>query len=78
MENYRDVLGSEFIYMGIVEDIQVSVDVLADKLGFQTVKIPKNNVSTHLEKIPAGAREKFMSEHPVEYAIYNHALENYK
>jgi hypothetical protein len=77
MENYREILEERFIYIGITEDIQTSVDRLADKLGRAQSSIPVKNISEYSEEIPQGARDKFMEENPLEYAIYNYAREKY-
>jgi len=77
-DNYKEYFEKNFVYIGIVEDMQTSIDMLASKLGFDSVKVPVRNVSKHHEVIPAGAREEFIANNPLEYEIYNYALKHYK
>ena len=77
LDNYDDVLRKQFVYIGVAEDLQTSVDTLADHLGFPTTRVPHMNVSPREEPIPDGAREDFMRRHPLEYAVYDFARSNY-
>lgn len=77
MENYEEIFEKYFIYIGIVEDMQTTVDILADKLGFQSFKIGNINRSKHDEEIPSELIEKFISSRPLEYAIYQYALKRH-
>ncbi len=78
LENYKSVIEENYVYVGIAEDLQTSVDVLAGKLGFQPVKIDRMNVSKRNEDAPEQARQDFKDRHPLEYAIYEYALERYR
>jgi len=78
MDNYEEILDRYFVHIGVAEDLQTSVDVLASRLGFKTVKIAKLNVSERMAEVPDSVRKKFIEAHPLEYAIYKYALETYK
>lgn len=78
LNNYRQILEEKFIYVGIAEDLQRSVEQLAIRLGFPPVKTQFQNVSPRKEGIPDGAREEFIRNNPLEMALYEYALENYK
>jgi len=78
LDNYQEILERYFVYIGIAEDLQTSVNVLASKLGFAPVEIGRLNVSQHDEEVPGGLREEYVSKHPLEYAIYHYALDHYK
>lgn len=78
MENHRELLDEHFVYVGVTDDMQASVDRLAEKLGFPTVEVPVVNVSKRKEPIPEGARERFIEANPVEWAVYQYALEHYR
>lgn len=73
LENYKEILEEQFIFVGITEDIQNSVRILAQKLGFPDLKVPISNISTWDEKIPEWAQDEFISNNPLEMAIYNFA-----
>jgi hypothetical protein len=78
LDNYEEMFEKYFIYVGITEDLQTSVEVLAQRLGFPSVPAGRLNTSVHDEEIMKELREEFIKNHPLEYAIYNYALENYK
>jgi len=78
LENYEEVLDRYFLYIGIVEDLQRSVNLLAEKLGFRPMEIKHLNVSNHDEEVFEELRSIYIENHPLEYAIYNYALNHYK
>lgn len=78
LENYKEILDKYFIYIGIVDDLQTSVNVLARKLGFPPVEIEHSNISERDEEVLKEVREEYKNKYPLEYAIYNYALEHYK
>jgi len=78
INNYKEILEKYFIYIGITEDLQTSVNILATKLGFTTQSISKKNISSHNEDYPESFRDEYKYNHPLEYAIYDYAANNYK
>ena len=78
LENYRELLSKHFIYIGVTEYLQKSVNVLAHKLGFASVNVGYLNVSEREEDVPDNARERFRQAHQLEYAIYEYALQHYE
>jgi hypothetical protein len=78
LSNYRDLLERYFVYIGVSEDLQTSVDRLAERLGFRSVRVPVKNVAERTEEVPQGARDRFIEANPVEWAVYNFAREHYK
>jgi hypothetical protein len=78
LDNYKDVINEHYVYIGITEDLNTSVSILASKLGFEPIEVPVVNVSPRYEGIPSGAREKFIEENKLEWLIYQYVLENYK
>jgi len=78
VDNYRQIIDKRFVYVGITEDLQTSVDMLANKLGVSSVLAPVKNISPRREKIPESAREEFIHNNPLEYAIYEYVLSRYK
>lgn len=78
LDNYKEILEERFVYIGIAEDLQGSVDQLASVLGFPPAATGKENVSPRTQSVPDGAREQFVRKHPLEFAIYEYALEHYK
>ena len=75
-ENYRQVLDDQFVFVGITERLQDSVNILAQKLGLPELRVPVSNVSEWDERIPDGAEDEFARNNPLEMAIYNYAKSN--
>ena len=78
LETYEEMFERQFVYVGITEDLQTSVDVLARRLGFPSVGVGRLNTSVYDEEVTAEMREEFVAQHPLEYAIYHYATKNYK
>lgn len=77
LTNYKEILEKEFIYIGITENFQNSVNILASRLGFPTVNVSRKNISRWEEPVPDGARDEFIENNPLEMAIYEYALHNF-
>lgn len=71
LENYREILMARFLFIGITEKLQHSINVLAMKLGFPSIEVPYANESDWAEVVPEGAREVFEANNKLEVAIYN-------
>lgn len=78
VNNYKDMLHKYFVYVGIVEDLQTSINVLANKLGSPPTKIEHLNRSTHNETVSEKVRNEFTNNNQLEYLIYNYILSEYK
>ena len=78
MENYQQILTERYLYIGITEDLQNTVDQLAVILGFPSVKVPVKNESIRDEELSDSLEAEFRQKHPLEYAIYEFALNNYR
>lgn len=78
VNNYKDMFHKYFVYAGIVEDLQTSIDVLANKLGSPPTKIEHLNRSTHNETVSEKVRNEFINNNQLEYLIYNYILSEYK
>jgi hypothetical protein len=78
LDNYKQVIDEYFIYIGIVEDFQCSLDKLAAKLKFPAFAVELLNKSERFVDFSLEYRERFRETHPCEYAIYNYVSENYK
>jgi len=78
IDNYKDQIQKYFIYVGILEDFQFSLDRLAVKLGNLPLKVERLNRAPRHPGIDPGLRENFKALHPLEYAIYHYAVAHYK
>lgn len=77
-DNYREVFERHFVGIGVVERLGESVARMAAALGrsFDLSQLPRLNANP--DPVPEellGLREEFIRLNPVEYEIYNYALE---
>jgi len=75
--NYRQQLESQFVYIGVYEDLQTSIDQLAAVLDQPSMPLPVSNASKYDENVPNYLREQFYHDYPLPKKIYDFALENY-
>jgi hypothetical protein len=78
LENYEERIRSKFIYLGVFEDLQTSIDNLARLLGKPSTILPHFNVSNYDEKIPNQLREKFYEDYPLLKKVYDLAVGTYQ
>ena len=71
LQNYKEIL-DRFLFIGITEELQKSIDKLAEKLGFHSVSMVERNKSDWDEQIPEGARQIFTENNRLEMAIYDY------
>jgi len=76
--NYKDIFAEKFVYIGIVDDMQISLKELARKLGFKPAEKVWINKSERDEEISQEIRERFTMANTFAYDIYNYAKKNYK
>lgn len=72
--NFIETINSYFVHIGVVECMQQSIDILADKLGFKSSIATVQNSSTRDILPSAFAIKKFKEKHELEYLIYNYAV----
>ena len=76
--NYKEMLETKFIWIGIVEDLQASVDILAGRLGFSPVSIEHLNAFPRDEKLSSEIAENFIATNRLEFELYRYVFEHYK
>jgi len=74
LENYRELLEERFLFIGVSEKLQSTVDSLSGLLGFPGVRVQSQNASTWTEEIPEGARERFETNNQLVMEIYGYVL----
>jgi hypothetical protein len=78
LDNYRSMLEKHFIHVGITEEMNASVRTIAAKLGFAPpAEMPVRNQSVRTESVPYELRAAFREKHPLEYAVYEFAVDNH-
>ena len=78
LDDYAEVLATRFVYVGVAEDLQTSVDQLAARLGIASVSVPHVNASRHDETLDPALAAAFVAGRPLENAIYQFAVEHYR
>ena len=78
LDNVEQCLRKRFVYVGIIEDLQLSVTNLAKILGKPDFELPQLNVSNYDEKVPTYLRERFYYDYPLLKRVYDFALQNYR
>ena len=79
LDNYSDILEQRYVEIGVVEHMDTSMQRIASKLGFagRELTIPHLNVSERDQRVPYELRAEFAHERPLEFAIYDYALNRY-
>jgi hypothetical protein len=73
--NYKEVLNSQFIYVGVIENYQQSINNLASILQKPTHYVMQINRSTYDEEIDRLVRDDFFKRHKLEMLIYDYLVE---
>jgi hypothetical protein len=78
LDNYKDLLLENFIYIGITEDMETSVKMIAKKLSFTS---PSNletlNKTVRTQRVPVELKNAFIEKNPIEYSVYEFAKAHY-
>jgi hypothetical protein len=73
-ENFNSVFFEKFVHVGIMEDYQASVNIIAEKLKKKKVEVPVLNTSKHTSRPSESAIRKFIEKSSFEYQIYDFAV----
>ncbi len=74
LDNFKNRINKQFIYIGVMEDFPGSINKLADSIGFSRPVIPKENISERLEQVDYSLKDLFEKKHPLENEIYQYVL----
>lgn len=75
-DNYTGFLESNFIFVGIMEDFQRSVDRLARKLDKMTFPVPQVNTAKREHAASDEAIRMFKANHKFEYELYQYCADH--
>ena len=78
LANYEDMLHERFVYVGVFEDLQATINNLAKILGKPPSELPVTNTSTYDEPVPENLRERFYHDYPLLKRVYQFALDTYQ
>ncbi|MBV6478191.1 MAG: hypothetical protein HGGPFJEG_00939 [Ignavibacteria bacterium] len=78
-DNYKEIL-DRYYFIGIVDNMQESIDKLADRIGNRRIKVPLYNTTkkdTQLEKITPEFKKFIKEYNSLDYKIYNYSIEKF-
>ena len=78
LSNFREVIESRFVYIGLLEDISYSIEAMSKKLGFELSRIHRLNSSARFQDVSDSVRKKFIDNHPFEFEIFDYVRNNYR
>lgn len=75
--NYKEIIHEYFVYIGVMENFQYSMERLAQRLN--TTAVPPSHLNRSERSYTYSPRYKmrFMELHPLEYEIYYYVLTNH-
>jgi len=76
LTNYKDILDNHFIYIGIAEDMDWSLKIMAYILNKPVCEIPFLNTSPREDSLSI-TKEEHRNCDALNYAMYDHALSNH-
>jgi hypothetical protein len=74
-DNFREILESRFVWIGLVENLDESVPALAERLGFRKTAIERVNASSRDEEVSVEVSEEFLHNNPLEFEIFRYVRE---
>jgi hypothetical protein len=77
LDNYRQQIEEKFVFVGITEKFEYSINLLSQSLNFKNPAVKRLNRSCRYQKISPKFKKKFMDDHPLEYAFYDYIMETY-
>ncbi|MCP4082434.1 MAG: sulfotransferase family 2 domain-containing protein [Planctomycetaceae bacterium] len=77
LQNYEQRLSERFFYIGIQEDLDLSIRRLAKILGKPYVELERFNESEYDEPIPHWLREEFYEDYPLLKHVYDFSVARY-
>lgn len=78
-DNYKEIIEQYFIEIGIVEKLDMSLQRIANKLGFnfRQADLQKLNTTDPDQEIPYWIKDQYIDLHRLEYTVYDYVLSKY-
>ncbi len=79
IDNYQEMIETQFIEIGITEYLDESIRRIARKLNkeYDSTTLKRVNVTERDQEVPYELREEFMEKNQFEYTIYQYALSKF-
>lgn len=80
LENYKDIIETYFVEVGLTEFLPESLRRMAEKTGksFDPNSLEHRNATERDETVPDDIRDVFREAHPLEYAVYDYVRQRYE
>ena len=75
-ENYKEIIQTKFVWIGLTEHLQTYIDQLAIKLGFAKLAVERLNMAERNEELSTDIRRKFIHDNQLEFEIYEYVKES--
>jgi hypothetical protein len=72
-DNYREIIDTKFVWIGLVENLQSHVSELAAVLGFPDVVMERLNTAHRDEELSLNIRRDFIGNNQLAFEIYQYA-----
>ncbi len=76
-DNFREFFEEHFVWVGLVENLEETIPVLAERLGFAAIPLERLNASARDEEPSPGVIEAFRRDNPLEFEIVRHVREQW-
>jgi hypothetical protein len=75
-ENYKEILETQFVWIGLVENLQQDINRLSQLLNIPPVQVNRVNRSARDEILSQHIRDAFMDENLLEFEIFRYMEKN--
>ncbi len=75
--NYKSLINNSFVFIVFTDVYQLSINKLAECLGFPETSTSVYNASERFGEIDSELQRQFIKAHPLEYAVYNFARDKF-
>lgn len=72
-DNFIEIINKNYIHIGVLENYQTSLNILAEKLGMEKIELYKLNYSEREHKPSESSIKKFKEKCSLEYKIFDFA-----
>ena len=79
MDNYKEIIETSFVEIGVLEDLEESIERISKKLNkhYEPNSVRCHNVAKRDSIVPYDLKDEFIEKHSLEYVVYNYVLSKY-
>ena len=72
-DNYQTIIQENFVHIGVMENYQKSIEIIAEKINKKSITVPHENKSKFSQKPTKEAEDFFRNKYKLEFEIYEYA-----